>query len=179
MHCCAVASFVQQPPPARQDTPCNPGVGESAGWQAGASALDAEGGPSMLCCGHMLHSSCLTNHRSAVLPGCHMCAPPPYPHPAPPYPLHPHVCSPLPPHLPPSPILALHDLDCQTRHSSGQPARGCVASPCVVTFISANSGVLISAYQGCSIWKPKQAEIWRMVISPVNLSEMLLHLLFL
>ena len=69
VHCCAVASFVQQPPPAWQDTPCNPRAREPAAWQAGASFLDEQAGPSVLCCGHMLHTSCLNTHRSAVLPG--------------------------------------------------------------------------------------------------------------
>jgi len=63
LHCSALPSFAQTPPPAWQDTPCDPLGLHINPRDVGLSLLDEQAGPHVLCCGHMLHDTCLARHR--------------------------------------------------------------------------------------------------------------------
>ena len=63
MHCSAIPSFAQTPPPAWQTTPLGPSGLQIRPRDVGLSMMDEHSGPHLLCCGHMLHESCLASHR--------------------------------------------------------------------------------------------------------------------
>ena len=63
MHCSAIPSFAQTPPPAWQTTPLGSSGLQIRPRDVGLSMMDEHSGPHVLCCGHMLHESCLANHR--------------------------------------------------------------------------------------------------------------------
>ncbi len=65
VHCSAIPSFTQTP--AWQDTPCDPASRLARPREVGLSVLDEQAGPHVLCCGHMLHDSCLASHRCGHL----------------------------------------------------------------------------------------------------------------
>ncbi|KAL0037196.1 hypothetical protein WJX79_005216 [Trebouxia sp. C0005] len=67
LHCSAMPSFAQTPPPAWQDTPCDPLGPHINSRDVGLSLLDEQAGPHVLCCGHMLHDTCLARHRAALV----------------------------------------------------------------------------------------------------------------
>lgn len=63
VHCSAIPSFAHRPAPAWQDTPCQLTSPQLGPREVGLSILDEQAGPHVLCCGHMLHLTCLTRHR--------------------------------------------------------------------------------------------------------------------
>ncbi|KAL0049205.1 hypothetical protein WJX82_008779 [Trebouxia sp. C0006] len=67
LHCSAMPSSAQTPPPAWQDTPCDPLGPHINPRDVGLSLLDEQAGPHVLCCGHMLHETCLARHRAALV----------------------------------------------------------------------------------------------------------------